>query len=100
MKRLAVALLALALLAAPLAAEAQPAEKVARNPRSTSGSSSPASASWSGTTPCGGIFLNLQPVVGALLGVWLLHEPLTPFTVAGGALIVGGLWLTVTARAR
>jgi len=50
--------------------------------------------------PRSAVFLNLQPVVGALLGVWLLHEPLTPFTVAGGALIVAGLWLTVTARAR
>jgi drug/metabolite transporter (DMT)-like permease len=50
--------------------------------------------------PRAAIFLNLQPVVGALLGVWLLHEPLTPFTVAGGALVVGGLWLTVTARGR
>lgn len=37
------------------------------------------------------IFLNVQPVVGALLGVALLHEPLTVFTLAGGGLIVLGL---------
>jgi drug/metabolite transporter (DMT)-like permease len=50
--------------------------------------------------PRAAVFLNLQPIVGALLGVWLLHEPLTPFTVAGGLLVVAGLWLTVTARGR
>jgi drug/metabolite transporter (DMT)-like permease len=27
-----------------------------------------------------------------------LGDALTPFTVAGGALIVGGLWMTVSAR--
>ncbi len=41
------------------------------------------------------IFLNLQPVVGALLGVVILGEPLTPFTVVGGVLVVAGLLLTV-----
>ncbi|MEX2146656.1 MAG: EamA family transporter [Candidatus Rokuibacteriota bacterium] len=45
-----------------------------------------------------GIFVNVQPVVGALLGVVFLGDALTPFTVTGGALIVGGLWLTVSAR--
>jgi len=40
-------------------------------------------------------FVNLQPLAGALLGVWWLREPLTPFLVAGGALIVTGLHLTV-----
>jgi drug/metabolite transporter (DMT)-like permease len=44
------------------------------------------------------IFVTVQPVGGALLGVLLLHEPLTAFTVAGAALIVGGLWLTVGER--
>jgi len=47
--------------------------------------------------PRAAIFLNLQPLVGALLGVWLLHEPLTPYTVAGGGLILTGLHLTVKA---
>ena len=40
-------------------------------------------------------FVNLQPLAGALLGVWWLREPLTPFLVAGGILIVVGLHLTV-----
>ena len=43
-------------------------------------------------------FLTVQPVAGALLGVLFLHEPLTAFTVAGGALIVAGLWLTATGQ--
>jgi drug/metabolite transporter (DMT)-like permease len=46
------------------------------------------------------IFLNLQPVVGAALGVLLLGEPLTPFTVAGAVLVVTGLILTVRAGSR
>jgi drug/metabolite transporter (DMT)-like permease len=37
------------------------------------------------------IFLNVQPLLGALLGIWWLGEPLTPFVVAGGALILAGL---------
>ncbi len=37
-----------------------------------------------------GAFINLEPVIGALLGVWLLHESLGPGAVLGGALIVGG----------
>jgi len=41
--------------------------------------------------PRAAIFLNVQPIVGALLGAALLGEPLTPFTIAGGALIVAGL---------
>ena len=40
------------------------------------------------------VFLTVQPVAGALLGVAFLHEPLTGFTLVGGALIVLGLWLT------
>jgi drug/metabolite transporter (DMT)-like permease len=45
-------------------------------------------------------FVNVQPLAGALLGVWWLRELLTPFTVAGGLLIVAGLHLTVKARRR
>lgn len=45
------------------------------------------------------IFLNVQPVLGALLGVGLLGEPLTVFTLAGGALVVAGLVLTVRSSA-
>jgi len=48
--------------------------------------------------PRAAIFLNLQPLVGALLGVVWLGEPLTAFTAAGGGLILIGLWLAVTGR--
>jgi drug/metabolite transporter (DMT)-like permease len=44
------------------------------------------------------VFITVQPIAGALLGVLWLHEPLTRFTLAGGALIVAGLWLTVRGR--
>lgn len=37
-----------------------------------------------------GAFINLEPVVGAVLGVWLLHESLGSNAIIGGALIVGG----------
>lgn len=37
-----------------------------------------------------GAFINLEPVVGAILGVWLLHESLGPMAVVGGVLIVAG----------
>jgi drug/metabolite transporter (DMT)-like permease len=44
------------------------------------------------------VFLTVQPIAGALLGVLFLHEPLTAFTLAGGALVVLGLWLTATGQ--
>jgi len=37
-----------------------------------------------------GIFVNLEPLVGAILGVSLLHEVLGRMALAGGALIIGG----------
>jgi len=37
-----------------------------------------------------GIFVNLEPLVGAILGVSVLHEVLGWMAVAGGALIIGG----------
>jgi drug/metabolite transporter (DMT)-like permease len=37
-----------------------------------------------------GIFVNLEPLIGATLGVWLLHEELGTMALAGGALIIGG----------
>jgi len=43
------------------------------------------------------LFINVQPVVGALLGVWWLREPLTVFTVAGGVLVLLGLHLAFRA---
>jgi drug/metabolite transporter (DMT)-like permease len=36
-----------------------------------------------------GVFVNLEPLVGALLGVTVMHEVLGPTALAGGALIVG-----------
>jgi drug/metabolite transporter (DMT)-like permease len=36
--------------------------------------------------------------VGALLGVAWLGEPMSVFTVAGGGLVILGLWLAVTGR--
>ena len=50
--------------------------------------------------PRAAIFLNVQPLAGALLGVWWLGERLTAFTVAGGILILVGLHLTVKGRGR
>jgi len=50
--------------------------------------------------PRAAIFLNVQPLLGALLGVWWLGEPLTPFLVAGGALIVLGVHFAVRAGRR
>ena len=44
--------------------------------------------------PRAAIFLNVQPIAGALLGVALLGDPFTAFTALGGALIVAGLTLT------
>ena len=46
------------------------------------------------------VFLNIQPLAGALLGVWWLGERLTVFTVTGGLLILLGLHLTVKAGRR
>jgi drug/metabolite transporter (DMT)-like permease len=43
--------------------------------------------------PRAALFLNVQPIAGALLGALLLDEPLTGFTVAGGVAIVAGLAL-------
>ncbi len=37
-----------------------------------------------------GIFVNLEPLVGAILGVSLLHEVLGRMALLGGALIIGG----------
>lgn len=40
-----------------------------------------------------GVFTYLEPLVAALLGVFLFHETATPLTVAGVAIIVGvGAW--------
>jgi drug/metabolite transporter (DMT)-like permease len=44
------------------------------------------------------VFVTVQPIGGAVLGVVLLQEPLTGFTMAGGGLIVMGLWLTISGQ--
>jgi len=43
-------------------------------------------------------FAYLQPVMAAVLGIWLLGERLSTSVVIGGALIMGGLYLTERAR--
>ena len=44
------------------------------------------------------VFLNVQPLVGVLLGVAWLGDPATVFTVGGGVVILTGLWLALTGR--
>jgi len=43
------------------------------------------------SAPRAALFLNVQPIAGALLGALLLDEPLTGFTLVGGTAIVAGL---------
>ena len=50
--------------------------------------------------PRAAIFLNVQPIVGALLGMLLLGEPVTIFTIVGGLLVVGGLAVAFGPSAR
>jgi drug/metabolite transporter (DMT)-like permease len=40
-----------------------------------------------------GAFINLEPVIGAMLGVWLLHESLGSNAIVGGVLIVAGAFV-------
>jgi drug/metabolite transporter (DMT)-like permease len=47
--------------------------------------------------PRAAVFLNVQPIAGALLGVLVLGDAMTAFTLTGGALIVAGLSLTAKA---
>ena len=39
------------------------------------------------------VFINLVPVVAIALGVLLLGEPLELSMLAGGALVVAGIWI-------
>src|SRR5439155_649355 len=50
--------------------------------------------------PRAAIFLCVQPAAGAGLGVGLLDEPLTLFTLVGGGLILGGVLLAFGSAAR
>jgi drug/metabolite transporter (DMT)-like permease len=45
--------------------------------------------------PRAAIYLNLQPLAGALLGIVLLGEVLTVLVAAGGLLVMAGLTLTI-----
>lgn len=47
------------------------------------------------SAPRAAVFLTIQPIVGAALGIVFLGEAVTPYTVAGGGLVVLGLGLTV-----
>jgi drug/metabolite transporter (DMT)-like permease len=49
--------------------------------------------------PRAAVFLNIQPVAGAMLGVLVFGEPLTVFTITGGLFVVAGLGLAVRACA-
>lgn len=40
-----------------------------------------------------GVFVNLEPLVGALLGVLVLKDPLGTGTLLGGVLILGSAWV-------
>jgi O-acetylserine/cysteine efflux transporter len=46
------------------------------------------------TADVAGAFLNIEPLVGALLGMALFAEPLGPVQLAGGAAIVAGIALS------
>ena len=43
------------------------------------------------------LFIFLQPVIGAVIGVVVLHEPFTVWTTVGAALVLFGVW-NLTAR--
>jgi drug/metabolite transporter (DMT)-like permease len=46
-----------------------------------------------------GVFINLEPVVGAVLGVALLHDALGPFALVGGILVIGAAVYVASDRA-
>jgi drug/metabolite transporter (DMT)-like permease len=52
------------------------------------------------SAPRAALFLNVQPIVGALLGTALLGEPLSGFTIVGGAAIVTGLAVAFGSKPR
>jgi drug/metabolite transporter (DMT)-like permease len=35
-----------------------------------------------------GVFLNLEPLAGPLLGIWILHETLGSLAILGGGMII------------
>jgi len=46
-----------------------------------------------------GVFANLIPVVGVLSGIVVLHEPLSWRSIAGGVVVMAGVWITGSERA-
>jgi len=46
-----------------------------------------------------GVFIFVQPVFGALMGVLWLKEPFGIFTAVGSAMVMSGVWLTTRATA-
>ncbi len=46
-----------------------------------------------------GLFVNLVPIWGAVLGVLILREPFAPYHGAALALVLGGIWLAERRRA-
>jgi drug/metabolite transporter (DMT)-like permease len=52
------------------------------------------------SAPRAALFLNVQPIVGALLGASLLGEPLSGFTIGGGLAIVAGLAVAFGSKPR
>ncbi len=44
-----------------------------------------------------GVFSNVAPLVGVVAAVVVLHEPIGPLQIVGGALIGGGVWLAARA---
>lgn len=47
-----------------------------------------------------GLFLNLVPIFGPLLAVLVLGEPLAPYHALALALVLGGIWIAESRRAR
>jgi len=41
-----------------------------------------------------GVFIFVQPVFGALMGVLWLKEPFGVYTAIGSAMVLSGVWLT------
>lgn len=47
-----------------------------------------------------GVFIFVQPVFGALMGVLWLKEPFGVYTAVGSAMVLSGVWLTTRTTAR
>lgn len=48
------------------------------------------------SAPRAAIFINVQPVVGVALGIWLLGETATSYTLIGAVLVLSGLAATTS----